>query len=124
MQRAPFLALLEREPKLAIHLLQLFCERLRSISEMVEDSALLPVPARLAKRLLILASQHGKETDQGVELNISQSELGHFLSISRQIVNRYLQAWRKNGWVDLGRGKILIRDATALRDGELSNDGY
>ena len=116
IKRRDFLQLIEREPKLALHLLKLLCERLRWTSELVEESAFLTGPARLAKRLLILASLHGRSVEVGkLELRISQSELARFLGISRQIVNQHLSDWRKRGWVELGRSRIVIRNAEALR---------
>ena len=113
--RPHFLGLLEREPKLSIHLLKLFCERVRWTSELVEEAALLAGPARVAKRLISLVQLHGRPADGGTELRISQSELAHFLGITRQIVNQYLQVWREAGWIDLGRARILVRDIEALR---------
>ena len=116
IKRNDFLELLEREPRLGIHLLKLLCERLRWTSELVEESAFLAGPARLAKRLLILASLHGRAAGVGrLELQISQAELARFLGISRQIVNQNLSEWRRREWVDLGRSKIVIRNAEALR---------
>ena len=116
IKRRDFLRLLEREPQLAIHLLKLLCARLRWTSELVEESAFLAGPARLAKRLLILASLHGRAARVGhLELRISQAELARFLGITRQIVNQHLSDWRRHGWVDLGRSQIVIRDADALR---------
>ncbi len=116
IKRADFLQLLEREARLAIHLLKLLCGRLRWTSELVEESAFLAGPARLAKRLLILASLHGRSAGIGhLELRISQAELARFLGISRQIVNQHLSEWRRHGWVELGRSQIVIRNAEALR---------
>jgi len=111
-----FLRLLEQEPRLATHLLKLMCTRLRWTSELVEESAFLAGPARLAKRLLVLASLHGRPTQPSqLELRISQAELAHFLGISRQIVNQHLREWQKHRWVELRRGRITIRDRDALR---------
>jgi CRP-like cAMP-binding protein len=110
------LKLLEREPQLAIHLLKLLCERLRWTSALVEETAFLAGPARLAKRLLILASLHGRSTSVGeLELRISQADLARFLNISRQIVNQNLREWLRQGWVDLGNSRIVIRNPEALR---------
>lgn len=117
LKRADFLGLVEREPKLAIHLLKLLCQRLRWTSELVEESAFLSGPARLAKRLLVLAQLHGRPVtadDDTLEMRISQAELAHFLGISRQIVNQHLGDWAKSGWVTLGRGRIVIADPAAL----------
>jgi CRP/FNR family transcriptional regulator, cyclic AMP receptor protein len=116
IKRSDFLALLEREPRLAIRLLELLCERLRWTSELVDESAFLSGEPRLAKRLLILASLHGRAAGDGsLELQISQSDLAHFLGVSRQIVNQYLRDWRQREWVELGRSRILIRSPAELR---------
>jgi CRP/FNR family transcriptional regulator, cyclic AMP receptor protein len=112
--REQFLGLLAREPMLTEHLLRLLCTRLRWVSGFAEESALLPVPARLARRLLSLAKLHGHETKVGIELNVSQDEMARFLGLSRQIVNQYLQAWKAQHWVDLGRGRIKILNGPAL----------
>jgi CRP-like cAMP-binding protein len=112
--REQFLGLLAREPQLVDHLLQLLCGRLRWVSGFAEESALLSVPARLARRLLSLGKLHGHETRAGLELKVSQEEVARFLGLSRQIVNQYLQDWKAQRWVDLGRGRIMILDARAL----------
>jgi len=123
IKRADFLKLLEREPSLAIHLLKLLCERLRWTSALVEETAFLAGPARLAKRLLILASLHGRSTSVGeLELKISQADLARFLNISRQIVNQNLREWQRHGWVDLGNSRIVIRSPEALRHVAESTD--
>jgi CRP-like cAMP-binding protein len=116
IKRVDFLGLLESEPGLAVHLLKLLCTRLRWTSELVEESAFLTGPERLAKRLLILASLHGRKTrGDRLEMRMSQSELAHFLGISRQIVNQHLREWQRHGWVSLGRERISILNAEALR---------
>jgi CRP/FNR family transcriptional regulator, cyclic AMP receptor protein len=114
--RDHFLELLKREPKLVSHVVQLLCERIRWTSGLAEESALLSVPERLVRRLVSLGQLHGHETPHGVELSISQEELARFLGLSRQAVNQYLQTWKAQGWISLGRGKIVIVDKHALRD--------
>lgn len=116
VQRAPFLALLRKEPSLALHLIQLLCKRARWTAELMEDSALLGAPARLAKRLLSLAAMHGRQTPGGAKLTISQEELAQFLGLSRQIVNQHLQTWRDKGWISLGRGSVTLLNERALRN--------
>ncbi len=115
--RRDFMALLQREPSLALHLLKLLCERVRRTSEQVEDSTLLPVPGRLAKRLLSMAEHDGEVTSDGVRVRLSPSQnaLGQMLGISRVSINQHLQRWRKNGWISLGRGHVIICDREALQ---------
>jgi CRP/FNR family cyclic AMP-dependent transcriptional regulator len=115
IKREAFLALLKREPTLSIYLIQLLCERVRWASGWAEDSALLSVPERLARRLLSLAKRQGHETEHGVQLIISQEEIARFLGLSRQVINQYLQTWKVKGWVNLGRGKMIIVDDKAMQ---------
>jgi CRP/FNR family cyclic AMP-dependent transcriptional regulator len=113
--RDAFTTLLESQPRLATHLIQLLCKRVRWTSGQVEDSALLSVPARMAKRLLSLASAYGREAATGTRITLSQEELAQFLGLSRQIVNQHLQTWRASAWITLGRGSITLDNPKALQ---------
>jgi len=115
IRRGPLFELLEREPKAALELLRLAGERLRWTSGLLEDAALLDAPARLAKRLLSLAELHGEDRPGGRTVRISQEVLASFLGVSRQSVNEQLQDWKARGWVALGRGTVVLRDAAGLR---------
>lgn len=113
-RREQFLALLSTEPQLAAHLIGLLCRRVRWTAQLMEDSALLSVPARMAKRLLSLTHLNGSRTPAGTKLALSQEELAQFLGVSRQIVNQYLQVWKANGWIVSGRGHLTICSASSL----------
>ena len=113
--REAFSALVQSQPQLAAHLIQLLCKRVRWTAQMMEDTALLSVPARLAKRLLSLATAFGREAESGTKVIISQEELAQFLGLSRQIVNQHLQTWRGQNWISLGRGSITLENPQALR---------
>lgn len=115
IRRDQFLPLLRTEPQLASHLIQLLCTRVRWTAQLMEDSALLSVPARLAKRLLSLTHLQGHETAAGIRLGISQEQLAQFLGVSRQIVNQHLQAWKAKGWIVAGRGNITVCNARSLQ---------
>jgi CRP/FNR family cyclic AMP-dependent transcriptional regulator len=112
--RDAFSALLQSQPQLATHLIQLLCKRVRWTAELMEDTALLSVPARLAKRLLSLAGAQGREPRRGTKITLSQEELAQFLGLSRQIVNQHLQTWRAKNWISLGRGSVMLEDPQAL----------
>ncbi len=114
IQRDAFSALLQSQPQLAAHLIQLLCKRVRWTAELMEDTALLSVPARLAKRVLSPASAMGREPERGMKIRLSQEELAQFMGLSRQIVNQHLQTWRAKEWVSLGRGSITLEDPQAL----------
>jgi CRP/FNR family transcriptional regulator, cyclic AMP receptor protein len=114
-QREPFLALLSSEPQLAAHLIRLLCRRVRWTAQLMEDSALLSVPARIAKRLLSLARLRESDSPGGaIKLTLSQEELAQFLSVSRQVVNQHLQVFKAQGWIRSGRGHVTICSAQSL----------
>ncbi len=115
VQRPQFQSLLQREPALAVHLIELLCQRVRWTSEQMEDSSLLDAPARIAKRLLGLTQSRNKLKITGTPLKLSQEELARSLGLSRQIVNKHLQTWKRADWISLGRGTVLVKDAKALR---------
>ncbi len=108
VRRQDFLRLLEREPRIAVHLMELLCERVRWISERMEETALLPLEVRLARRIRTLAD------DFGTDLHISQEELGILLGVTRESINRQLQQWRREGLVELGRSRIRLLDPERL----------
>src|SRR5262249_10730910 len=56
LRREDFLSHLEREPKVAIKIIQLLCQRIRWQSERMEESMLQALPVRLARRLCARAA--------------------------------------------------------------------
>lgn len=115
LRRPHFRALLEEDQSLAVHLIEHLCERLRWTSELVEDISFLPVPAQIAKRLWLLLRDFGSDTRGGRQLSVSQAALASFLGISRQAVNGHLQSWRDEGWLEISRGKLLVRNIDRLK---------
>ncbi len=108
LRRDDLLAYLEREPKVAIRLIELLCARLRQVSERMEESMLQPLPVRMARRLCALAE------DYGSEVHISQEQLGIYVGAARESVNRQLQQWRRDGILELKRGRIELLNMKKL----------
>ena len=108
LHRADFLAYLERDPRVAVRLIELLCQRIRWISERMEETALLPLHARLARRLCALGY------DFGADVHISQEELAIYVGAARESVNRQLQQWRRAGIIALHRGRISLIDVDRL----------
>ena len=108
VRRSDFLAYLERQPRVTVRLLELLCQRIRWVSDRMEEAVLLPLHARLARRLCALAD------DFGSEVHISQEELGIYVGAARESVNRQLQEWRRAGIIELRRGRISLLDIGRL----------
>jgi CRP-like cAMP-binding protein len=116
LDRRDFLPFLERHPRVAIELAELLASRLRRLSELAEDSVLLALRARLAKKLVSFAQRYGRTTPDGVEIDLpfSQQELGEMVGTSRESINKQLRAWAEQGLLLSSRGRITLRDAAAL----------
>ena len=114
--RREFHQLLARRPELYPHFMQLLCRRLRLSFNMLEDSALLPLPARLAKRLLMHAQYYGdvSTANERLSIQLSQETLGLMLNSSRQSINRLLKQFEQAGWVQIQYSQISILDDQAL----------
>jgi CRP/FNR family cyclic AMP-dependent transcriptional regulator len=108
LRRHDFMSFMEREPRVAIRLIELLCQRLRWMNERMEEVALMPLHVRMARRLAGLA------LDFGSELHLTQGELSEFVGGARESVSRQLQKWRRAGIVDLRRGRIIIVDSERL----------
>jgi len=106
---------LTAHPQAMLEIMQLLCQRLRALSAMVEDGTL-AMRGRVAKGLLRLAEQHGRTSKGGIrlQLTLSQSDLGKYLSLSRENVSRQLRALKDAGVVRMEGARVVITDETAL----------
>ena len=61
-------AWLDRYPRVAVDMLQVLANRMRSNNERITDLVFMDVPARLAKTLLDLASRFGEPVEAGLKV--------------------------------------------------------
>jgi len=112
LSRSAFEGFLERHPKVAIRLLREMARRLRETDVTIESDRAFTTGPRLARYLKRLTDQkvHGTRLTR----DLSQSELGSFVGISRENINRQLAAWASEGVIELTQGKIRIIDPDYL----------
>jgi CRP-like cAMP-binding protein len=115
IHRAHFLPYLKANPDLIVAMLTLLCQRLRWTTSVIEDAAFLTFPARLAKRLLVLAEHYRRPQEDEITVPLSQHDLGSMVGAGRESINKQLALWRSAGIVETGRGAIVIRNCGALR---------
>jgi CRP-like cAMP-binding protein len=110
LDRREFVPFLRAHPDAAIKLLETLAERLRRISEFVEDTMFLNLPSRLAKKLTALAEAYGKPSAEGlwIDLEVSQEELGDFVGTTRESINKQMKQWRDEGIARMEQGRITI----------------
>ena len=115
IHRDHFLPYLKINPELILGMLTLLCQCLRWTTSVIEDAAFLAFPARLAKRLLVLAEHYRRPEERDVTVPLSQHDLASMVGAGREATNKQLALWRSSGIVDTGRGAIIIRNCEALR---------
>lgn len=120
VRRSDFLAGLRDEPDLSIEVIELLCARLRDISDKLEERAFKPLPTRIARRILHLSEKYA---DRGGTIPLSQAELADFAGATREAVAKTLGQWRAQGWIDLPRGALAIRDRAPLQILASSDEG-
>jgi len=116
IHRRDFLPFLKTQPELSLKLLASLAERLRATDRALEDRTFLSLPSRLAKQLLELARCYGHAEADGlrIQFELSQTELGEMVGISRESVNKQLRGWEEDGLLELDHGSITLRDRAAL----------
>ncbi|MEM7409269.1 MAG: Crp/Fnr family transcriptional regulator [Myxococcota bacterium] len=113
-----FRALLDEHPEFWPHFAELLSRRVRMLFELLEDAVLLELPRRLAKRLLEIAGDHGRERPDGavaIELHLPQEKLAAMVGATREATGRHLRRWETDGWIRIAYGRIEILDRDALR---------
>ena len=85
--------------------LGLFAERMADLTALVDAVAFQRLDRRLASALL----------GHGPELAVTHQELADVLGTVREMVTRLLRRFEREGWIELHRERIRIRDSAALR---------
>ena len=111
ISRATFFAAARASPELAITIAEILSERVRWVSDSVEDYALLPLDRRLARRLLML---HEQFSSPDGTIEIAQSDLADFAGATRESTNKILMQWRSQGLIALKRRTIQLTDRARL----------
>ncbi|MDP3654829.1 MAG: Crp/Fnr family transcriptional regulator [Rhodoferax sp.] len=108
---ADFHQLIATRPEVHMAFTRLVCQRLRQALTWIDDVILMPLPVRLAHRLLTLDTRAGISSPGSRAIGVSQEDLAFMLGVSRQSVNRQLKLWEDDGTlrVDYRRIELLNR---------------
>jgi CRP-like cAMP-binding protein len=113
VQADDFHHIVATRPDVHMALTRLVCMRLRQALAWIDDAILMPLPVRLAHRLLTL--DHSPADAAGaVTIAVSQEDLSFMLGVSRQSVNRQLKLWEDDGTLRVGYRQIELLDRVRL----------
>jgi CRP/FNR family cyclic AMP-dependent transcriptional regulator len=114
---------LDAHPKNWRDLARLACGKLRMVLTALEDAATLSTEQRLARRLLMSATNFGQSTQPTLKrrVRLPQDYLARMLGVSRQTVNKVLRVMEREGVLSLHYAEIEIVDFLGLlqRSGNL-----
>jgi len=110
VRKADFKDLLAHNVELYDALLRLNCRRLRLLFDTVEDLNTLPLSARLAKQILLLARSYGiaQGDEIRIGLQLAQEDLAQLLGASRQRVNQELKGFERDGAVRIEPTRLVV----------------
>jgi CRP-like cAMP-binding protein len=116
VDRRDLLAVLRSHPDAALALMAVLAQRVRNLSQLVEDTLFLNLPVRLAKKLVAYATSHGRRTAEGVriELKLSQEEWGDFVGATRESINKQMRQWTDQGLIRVDHGYVVLLRPAAL----------
>ena len=116
VDRRELLAFLRSHPEAALRLMAVLAQRVRNLSELLEDTLFLNLPVRLAKKLVAYAETHGQRTPEGVriELRLSQEEWGDLVGATRESINKQMRAWVDQGLIRLDHGCVVLLRPEAI----------
>jgi CRP/FNR family transcriptional regulator, cyclic AMP receptor protein len=114
----PFLAMLDRSPRLWRHVAGLVVRRLSLAMSVIRDISVAPLDQRIARRLLGQAMGGGADItgSAAIEVRINQSDLGRMLGASRSRVNAELKRMEGEGLLEIGYRTITLVDLARLHE--------
>ena len=118
VDRRHFLPYLQANPDVLLRLMTVLCDRLRRTSIALEEIALFDLPVRLARVLLKLAADYGRQGEEGtrIDIKLSQRDLSNLVASTRESVNKQLRAWQALGILDSRHGRTILLDPQKLAD--------
>ena len=108
-------AMIQSHPQMAVNALAIMGGRAEEFLQRFREVATERVEQRIARTLLRL--RRGSSADdegQGFTLRMSRQDLAELSGVTLYTVSRTLSAWRREGIVEGGRGRITVSDSRKL----------
>lgn len=102
--------LMQTRPYLSVDLMKLMTSYIQEMQERYRELATEKVERRIARVLLRLTAQMGVKMDGGIELTFTRQDLAEMSGTTLYTVSRVLSEWERQGLVEAGRERVLIRN--------------
>ena len=113
-----FNALLTERPGIALKVMKILGQKIKMLTERVQELMSDDVHHRTIHALLRLAQENGQEDEEGILLNtpITNQDLANMVGTSRETVNRILNQFKKKGLIEIIKRRIRLKDVEGLKD--------
>jgi CRP-like cAMP-binding protein len=107
--------LLRNHPEIAVKLIIALGRRLRETNERLARQSFQTVQSRVAKVLSqLVETARAEGADGEVVITSTQAELAQLAGSSRESASRFLAVLERAGIITQGRGRLIVKDPTAL----------
>jgi CRP-like cAMP-binding protein len=105
-----------RDPGIGLKMTELMYRHVQEIQKRLMELATERVQRRVARTLLRLAEQTGKNGRDGllIDLPLSRQEIAEMAGTTLYTVSRILRQWQREGVIHAGRERVVIGNAHAL----------
>jgi len=107
----------KEHPEIIKLLAILLCTKLHTTWNLFDSRNLLPLPQRLATRIVDLATLDNNDTEgePSLDINLSQIDLAHMMGASRQAVGKILKNWEGQYFIRIHYGKVTVLNLGAIQ---------
>ena len=118
IEREPFFEFLREYPEVALRLIEKLSRELKAFQGKLMEASYEGSLERLARLLLLMSRQYGRETEKGLDIGIqlSRQELAELAGISTETAIRVLARMKERGLIALEGSKIYILDREGLSE--------
>jgi CRP/FNR family transcriptional regulator, nitrogen oxide reductase regulator len=108
--------MLERHPRLAANAVGVVGANTQEMLGRMREFAMEPVDGRIARALLRLSSEAGRQVGAGVEIDfpLSRQDIAEIAGTALYTVSRTMREWERRGLVLSGRRRVVVRDPSRL----------
>ena len=117
LNRNDFISFLNHNSNAVQAVLQSLSQRLRRTDDLLEDTCFLQISERFAKKLVELATQHGRREGDMIfiDLSLTQKDMASMVGATRESINKELRALREKGLVSIQENMICIHNLERLK---------
>jgi CRP/FNR family transcriptional regulator, cyclic AMP receptor protein len=112
IDRGAFERLRRTHPDVDAVLVQILADRVADLTDRLLDALYTPAPKRVANLIERLADTY-RDPSGTATIPLTQDELASLAGTSRLTVSRVLGGLRRRGQVEVSRGRLVVRPATA-----------